>query len=196
MRVCFPFILAMALGCGVEQPGSERYTDLPFVLSEEFTSSGFMGAAATPSALTLSLESCPSRPEGARGHCYTFVFDPTIDASVRWAGVAWQSPSNNWGDMPPKRVEPGAQRVRLMLRGSRAEGSVGLTVGGNAPVIPKPYADSFIRVASCPLSTEWTACEVDLSDASYDQVLNAFSWAYEARSEEPITIYFDDIVWE
>lgn len=195
-RRVFPFALAVIAGCGVEQPASERYADLPFLVSEEYTPSGFMGAGEKPGALTLYHDACPTRPEGALGQCYSFVYDPTLMPEVPWVGVQWQSPANNWGDLPPKRLEPGVTQLRFKLRGSRAGGTVTAEVGGKPAAMPLPFFDTFHRSQACPLTTEWTSCTVDLTGAEYDRVVNAFTWSYAATSMESVTLYFDDLIWE
>jgi hypothetical protein len=75
----------------------------PFLVSNFFTPSGFMGDGAVPGRLTVDINrQCRTpRPVGAQGDCYRFVYRP---GDVKWAGAFWVSPANNWGTEPGRDV--------------------------------------------------------------------------------------------
>ncbi len=75
----------------------------PFVVSNFYTPSGFMGDGAVPGRLTADInENCRTpRPAGAQGDCYRFIYKP---GDVKWAGAFWVSPANNWGTAPGRDI--------------------------------------------------------------------------------------------
>jgi len=75
----------------------------PFVVSNFFTPSGFMGDGAIPGRLTVGInENCKMpRPAGAQGDCYHFLYKV---GDVKWAGAYWVYPSNSWGSVPGRNV--------------------------------------------------------------------------------------------
>lgn len=220
-----PLLGLSLLGCTVDEPPDERRAPGWFVMSEQFTPSGFMGEAGERHVLKLYMDRCPERDPKAIGNCYTFDYRPQFLAddavevvdgvekplAVKWFGVAWQSPPNNWGEQPGKIVEAGGERVRYRARASRAvklkveAGGIGLKRPNSSE--PFPYHDTFvIPVHSCNIGPDkWTECSYKLKD-TYNkdifrgkdelEVLGAFKWSVDNPSREPVTIYLDDIVWE
>jgi hypothetical protein len=75
----------------------------PFVVSNFYTPSGFMGDGAVPNRLTVDINrNCREpRPPGAQGDCYRFTYRP---GDVKWAGAFWVAPANNWGTEPGRDV--------------------------------------------------------------------------------------------
>jgi len=75
----------------------------PFVVSNFFTPSGFMGDGAIPGRLTAGInENCKQpRPAGAQGDCYHFLYKV---GDVKWAGAYWVYPTNSWGSVPGRSV--------------------------------------------------------------------------------------------
>jgi hypothetical protein len=81
----------------------------PFVVSDYFTPSGFMGDGATPGRLTVDInQRCKTpRPPGAQGDCYRFHYKPPPPGAPHkedWAGAFWVFPANNWGTQPGRNV--------------------------------------------------------------------------------------------
>lgn len=216
--ICIPLLL---VGC-VEEPPRERRAPAPFVMSDQFTPSGFTGQGAEPEVLKLYFDRCPERAPGARGVCYSFLFRPREDLMEKWVSVQWQSPANNWGRWPPKVIEGGGRKISFKVRGSRPGWIHAIKAGGvtNPDTQLFPYQDtvSFQSVGRpsptgathFPFSDkEWKSYTVELPD-SFDQdelaILNAFEWVYEPMNPgpdknappnwDPITIHFDDIIWE
>jgi hypothetical protein len=76
-----------------------------FVVSDYFTPSGLMGDGEIPGRVTVGInKNCRSpRPAGAQGDCYHFLYQPV---DVHWAGAYWVFPSNSWGTVPGRSVNP------------------------------------------------------------------------------------------
>lgn len=107
-RVVATLLLVLsAVGCGPSDEADRAKTGPivgPFIVSDFFTPSGFMGDGAVPGRLTADVnENCRTpRPEGAQGDCYRFVYEPSLD--VKWAGVFWVHPANSWGTVSGRDI--------------------------------------------------------------------------------------------
>ncbi len=75
----------------------------PFLVSDHFTPSGFMGDGAIPNRLTVGInKNCKMpRPPGAQGDCYHYLYKV---GDVKWAGSYWVYPSNSWGTVPGREL--------------------------------------------------------------------------------------------
>jgi hypothetical protein len=106
-RIVAALLLAsITVGCGPSDESARGKAGPivgPFIVSDFYTPSGFMGDGAVPGRLTADInENCREpRPAGAQGDCYRFVYRP---GDVKWAGAFWVSPANNWGTMPGRDV--------------------------------------------------------------------------------------------
>ncbi len=109
----------------------------------------------------------------------------------QWAGVAWQHPANNWGDMEGGVDVSGATALELWARGAyggeKVSFGVGLIAGG------KPYPDSHIeKVENIELTDEWTRYVVPLEGADLTSLKTGFFIALTGR-RTPVTVYLDHI---
>jgi hypothetical protein len=108
-KIAAALLLSVTLvGCGPPDEANRAKTgpiNGPFIVSEYFTPSGFMGdgAQADPPLLTVAInKSCKQpRPAGAQGDCYHYLYKV---GNVKWAGSYWVYPSNSWGTIPGRRV--------------------------------------------------------------------------------------------
>ena len=176
---------------------------LPFVVSDTFAPSGFMGDAPTDfNAVKMTSDSahCPPRQAGAKGACYKITWTPTRvpDASTAWVGVYWQYPSNNWGAKAGKAIVAGATKVTFLAAGTTGTEQVQFLAGGvNATGGPGlTYADTFSAHMDASLTTTWAPYEISLSGDSYSSVIGAFAWSITTSSTSPVTFYVDNIQWE
>jgi hypothetical protein len=177
---------------------------LPFVVSNYFVPSGFMGDSPTDfNGIKMSSDAsqCPTRQSGVEGACYSVSWTPTplSGQKTAWVGVYWQYPSNNWGAKPGKSVAAGATKVTFLAQGAAGGEQIEFlaggvnTAGGNASLT---YADTFTATTNVTLTNTWAPYEVDLTGDSYSSVIGGFAWTITTSSTAPITFYVDDIVWE
>jgi hypothetical protein len=176
---------------------------LPMVVSDYYAPSGFMGdGQSVTGAVVVEPAGCKTpRAAGALGACYRIIYlPPPLDAgqTVRWAGVYWQGPPNNWGQIPGRRVEPGASQVSFFAAGETGQETIRFKVGGiiSADRAAQPYADTFDVQTQTPLTTTWTRQILPLGAPAYSEVIGAFCWVAEATTTTPIIFYVDGIVWE
>jgi hypothetical protein len=177
---------------------------IPFVVSDQFFPSGFMGDSPTDfNAITMTSDSaqCPARAPGAQGACYAMTWTPTfvMGATSAWVGVYWQYPSNNWGALPGKPISPGATKVTFSAQGAKGGEQVeflagGVNVAGSNPSLTN--ADTFSASTKVTLTTSWAPYEIPLTGDAYSTVIGAFAWTITTSATDPITFYVDDIAWE
>ena len=95
-------------------------TSLPFGVDDFWFASGYMGDGELGA---IETNECETRLPDAVGACHHFTWAPvSADENGKgWAGVLWQYPSNNWGDIDEKtgmatpglEVPSGAQSIRF-----------------------------------------------------------------------------------
>ncbi len=178
---------------------------LPFLLSDEFAPSGYMGDSTDDfNAIAMSKDGtdCKSpRAAGAAGDCYSVTWKPvlTSGAPSAWVGVYWQYPANNWGAKPGKSVAPGATKVTFQAAGAAGGESVRFVVGGvntKGGDATLPDKDAFEVGLDVTLTAAWTKYEIPLDGAAYDAVIGGFAWVAKATAASPVAFYVDDVRWE
>lgn len=208
MRLHLAFSLALlatsSVGCSVSEPEADRTVELPFLVSEEFTPSGFMGDGELDDVVTMEVDNdkCHVRAADSRGSCFRFDYHAPASGSIGWGGVYFQAPPNNWGDLPGKRVAQGAKQLRLKAAGLTGTELATFTMAGltgtDANGDPYPNADTFKGTKSFSLTTDFVEYVVPVpANATYDRVLGAFAWSLLAPADHsPVAIFLDDIRWE
>ena len=177
---------------------------LPFVVSDDFVPSGFMGdSPADFDAVKMSSDStkCIARQAGAKGACYSIAWTPAplSGAKSAWVGVYWQYPSNNWGAKAGKAIAGGATKVSFSAAGAAGGEQVTFLVGGvntSGGTAGLTYADTFTANTQETLTTSWTRYEIPLTGDSYTSVIGGFAWSITTSATTPISFYIDDIEWE
>lgn len=122
-----------------------------------------------------------------------------------WAGVYWQEPENNWGDLLGGYDLIGADRLTFWARSDTPSAQIKFLVGGigypdgTACSSPsEPYPDSVCpkieQTETLSLSPTWSQHTIDLHQypRNLRGVVGGFGWV----SENPATFYLDDIVYE
>jgi len=113
-----------------------------------------------------------------------------------WAGIYWQFPDRNWGDMPDGRRLTGAGRLTFWARGGNGGEKSEFKVGG----ITGKYPDSIpipISTGVMILSDKWERYAIDLKDQDLSHVIGGFCWV-TSKTDNPngCTIYLEDMTYE
>lgn len=177
---------------------------LPFLVSDQFVPSGFMGdSPADFNAIKMSPDAskCGARDPSAKGVCYSVSWTPSFlpNAKSAWVGVYWQYPANNWGAKSGKPIASGAAKVSFLAKGG-AGGEMltflagGINTKGGDPTLT--YSDGFSATLPATLTTSWTRYEIPLSGDTYSSVLGGFGWSITTNAMTPVSFYVDDITWE
>gem|GEM_PF-1478308 len=190
---------------------------LPFNVTDVFAPSGFMGAqndlvgeTNESEGIIMDVTGCDpaERPAAAAGECFSVNYTPQYltpcspaelqsDPSCpggTWAGVFFQNPALNWGEMPGAAIEPGATKIVFTAWTDGEALDLNFLAGG-VGTIGTAYSDIF-RVEN-PTSIDGTPTqyELDLTGLDYGEVIGGFGWTVEVHSLDPVVFYLDDIRW-
>lgn len=131
----------------------------------------------------------------------------------RWAGVYWQYPPNNWGQVSPDKAGfnlTGFRKLSFCARSDRdSSGAViQFQVGGIGwtASTPPPFPDSQLspkKSGWLTLSSEWECHKIELDDADLSYVIGGFAWVakwdnneIKLASPKRIVFYLDEIRFE
>ncbi|MBT8135805.1 MAG: hypothetical protein KJO54_02195 [Gammaproteobacteria bacterium] len=144
--------------------------------------SGWMGAT---DALTMDGDHTDNCHDGSA--CIRIHFD----GPAGWAGIAWQHPPNNWGDMEGGFDLSGAKYLELWARGEY--GAEKMNIGVGLVEKDKPYPDSGKKsVDGIVLGSEWKRYRIKVSRLDMSSIKTGFVIVFSG-ARRPFTIYLDSI---
>ena len=112
-----------------------------------------------------------------------------------WAGVFWQNPANNWGEVDGRYNLSKAKKLSFWARGEKGgEVIVAFQAGG----ILQRYPDSDVRaLRKVTLTGAWKQYTIDLTGADFRFLSGGFSF-FVRRVDNPegCSFYLDDIKYE
>lgn len=184
-------VRAVPLGGALMGEPGEPVPALPFTIYENcegllpYVPSGYMGDIEN-----MEFDDCCTTRPHSGDSCIRF----TYNGRFQWAGVAWQDPPNNWGDLAGGYDIRGARKLSFYARGKtgteRAQFKIGL-IGRT-----KKFADT-VRLTTgwVRLKKEWQEFVIPLEGSDLSRVITAFVVVVEG-APWPTTIYLDDIRFE
>jgi outer membrane protein OmpA-like peptidoglycan-associated protein len=154
-----------------------------------YAPSGYMG----DSDLSMSGAYTPT-PFG-NGPCLRVIYKAA--GPKGWAGIYWQDPANNWGDVPGRAGYDlrGATRLTFWAKGEHGGERVHeFRVGG----IIGQYPDSDVATLSnIRLSREWKQYTIDLAKKDLRHIIAGFGFfVNKAENSGGATFYIDDILFQ
>ncbi len=159
---------------------------LPFAVDDWYGPSGYMGDGESPGAIADSMTCRDDRPSTWIGGCHRYTWTP---GEAMWAGVYWQYPDGNWGDLPGLPVPAGATRITFRAWGDTGDEKIDFMVGMMA-------VDGFqVTREQVELGTEPEQFTLELGGSAYTEVVGGFGWVAK-DSATPVTFSIDDIRWE
>jgi len=114
---------------------------------------------------------------------------------ARWAGIYWQNPANNWGNVDGGYDLSKATKLTFWARGAKGgERIEEFKVGG----ITGAHTDSDeVSIGPILLNKEWTQYTIDLKDRNMSYIISGFCWVANADNKpEGFDIYLDEIKFE
>ncbi|HEV3191059.1 MAG TPA: hypothetical protein VGY54_11205 [Polyangiaceae bacterium] len=177
---------------------------IPFVVDSKFSAVGFMG---DPSTMFANCDAVGRASASAQGFCHHAVYTA---GPKGWAGIFWQYPASNWGEVAGYPMPLGATKVTFWARGAVGGESVAFRTGYTGfatalqPCTPDTVSGNTIALR---LTTTWTQYSFSLMGA-YTQgaapvqgLLGAFAWIGNAPSGTDggpgtLEFYIDDIQWQ
>ncbi len=153
--------------------------------ADSYTPSGYMGNAG---AIKMD-------PQWADNpHSGRTCLQVNYTASDAWGGVVWQSPANDWGDLPGGWDLTGAKNLTFWARGAKGGETVSFLFGLLGK--DKKYPDSGTgKLDRAVLSTAWKRYTIDLTGVDLSRIKTGFVWTL-ASTGQPVTFYLDDIRYE
>lgn len=152
--------------------------------SAEFSPSGWMGQA---DAVRLDLASTEQPHSGDQCIKCEFL------SPGGWAGVAWQNPAGDWGELPGGLNFSGASRLTLWARGAQGGERVKLGIGLLGR--DKAFWDTTKQEQVIELSDRWQRLQLDLTGQDLRRIKTPLFWVVEGAGE-PVTFYLDSITIE
>lgn len=143
---------------------------------------GWMGVPEPWIAGRLQLDHSKEDPHSGNT-CIRLRWRPTTATS--WAGVYWQYPENNWGDVRGHELQ-GATRVQFWARGETGNEVAEFKFGG--------IATGVATTGAIRLQREWVQYGIPIEHLDLENVVGAFCWVTNARQNpNGCSIYLDDI---
>lgn len=186
-----------ALGAGIQTVSAEdaaasTAVKLPFSVYDDrgsvgnhYIPSGWMGNAKA----TKMDDGCTVNPHGGKT-CLKFEYSATDN----WAGIVWQDPINDWGDLAGGSNLTGAKKLKFWARGEKGEEVVSFKFGILGS--DKKFSDSANgEMADVKLTKEWTEYSFDLAGKDLTRIKTGFCWSLAGQAS-PVVFYLDDIRFE
>jgi hypothetical protein len=118
-----------------------------------YTPSGYMGNTG---AIKMTTDSTDNPHSGKT------VLKIEYSAKDNWGGAAWQSPANDWGDVPGGLDLTGARKLSFWARGAKGGEEVNFLFGLIGK--EKPYSDSATgKIEKVKLTTAWKQYSIDVA---------------------------------
>jgi len=163
---------------------------LPFVIIGEpaaannYIASGWMG---NTKSIAMD-DKCTTNPHTGKT-CMKVDYKEGAD----WAGVVWQNPANDWGEVDGGFDLTGAKKLTIWARGEKGGEKVkfGFGIIGS----DKKFHDSDKGETEVTLTTDWKQYTIDLTGKDLSKIKTGFSWVVGGQGD-PITFYLDDVQFE
>lgn len=166
------------------------YTDRASI-SNHFIPSGWMGDTND-----LKIDEGWTVNPGSGTTCIKIVYSAEASGGNRWAGIYWQNPENNWGQVKDAGYDLSkATRLTFWARGEKGNERIEeFKIGG----ISGDYPDSDVAgIGPVVLTTEWKKYTIDLSGKDLSYVIGGFCFATNVDvNPEGCIFYLDDIRYE
>lgn len=131
----------------------------------------------------------------SRKTCIRVAYTAEKKQGAGWAGIYWQDPPNNWGNMKGGYDFTGAKKVMFWARGEKgAEVITEFKVGG----ILGEYSDTAsASIGPVTLTPEWKEYTIDLKNEDLSLIIGGFCFVISSSDNPQGAIfYFDDIAYE
>lgn len=127
--------------------------------------------------------------------CIKITYSGQATQGARWAGMYWQNPANNWGNVDAGYDLSKATKLAFWARGEKGgERIEEFKVGG----IMGEYSDSDSAVIGpVILNKEWTQYTIDLQGRDMSYIIGGFCWSANIDNNPGGAVfYLDEIKFE
>jgi hypothetical protein len=150
-----------------------------------WAASGWMG---DHSALSHDLASTDQPHQG------NTCLEARLEPSTSWAGVAWQDPPNDWGDLPGGYDLRGAKHLTFWARGRFGGEIASFGMGLLGTDVLYPDSDT-ATLEGVKLTNKWKRYRIDLKGKDLSRIKTPFWWSMKGGKGSSV-FYLDDIVFE
>lgn len=166
----------------------EARTAMPFLVYED----GFEGMPWAPSGWMGSHEELQLDGDHTDNpHRGNACIKMRYKGKFGWVGVAWQHPSNNWGDSDGGYDLTSATALEFWARGKWGGEHVNVGVGLIGK--DKPYPDSGLAtIKDIVLEKDWKRYTISLEDIDLSSIKTGFYISLKGR-QTSVTVYLDSI---
>ena len=135
--------------------------------------------------------SCTESPFSGE-NCMEITYTAEGSKFAYWAGMLWQNPSNNAGDIDAGIDLSGAKKLVFWARGDEGGEIVdAFKLGGTLGAYPDTDCAGIYRIM---LNKEWTKYEIDLTKCDLSYISGLFCWvANRYNNPEGFKFYLDEI---
>ncbi|MBU2541817.1 MAG: hypothetical protein KJ593_07960 [Candidatus Omnitrophica bacterium] len=165
------------------------YTDR-MSLKNHFTPSGWMGDYGD-----ISIDQASADNPTSGESCVKIVYSGNMSNGARWAGVYWQSPPNNWGNVDGGYDLSKASKLSFWARGEKGgERIEEFKIGG----LMGKYSDSdSAGIGPVILTDKWKQYVIDLKGKDLSYISGGFTWSTNVDvNPEGVVFYIDEIRYE
>lgn len=139
-------------------------------------------------------QNCTVNPQSGKS-CIEINYNAKKTQGAGWAGIFWQNPANNWGDIKGGYNLTGAKRFTFWARGAKGGEVINeFKVGGIRGV----YSDSdSTSIGPITLTKNWKKYTIDLTGLDLSYISGGFCWvASSDMNPNGFTIYLDEMRYE
>lgn len=113
--------------------------------------------------------------------------------SAGWAGIYWQNPANNWGNLKGGFDLTGAKQLTFWARGEKGGELVEFKCGG----IAGEYPDSMVGTTGpVELTKDWQMFSIDIDKEDLSYLNGGFCVVFSADSNpDGATFYIDEVAY-
>jgi len=179
------------------KPEGKKQESMPFYvysdrssMNNHFIPSGWMGDYGD-----IKIDTASTEDPYLGDTCIKTVYNGKAAQGARWAGVYWQNPANNWGNIDAGFDLSKAMKVTFWARGEKGgERIEEFKIGG----IMGEYSDSDTAgIGPVILNKEWTQYTIDLKGKDLSYLIGGFCWATNIDvNPEGANFYLDEIKYE
>lgn len=179
------------------QPEIQKAEGMPFYvyadggsINNHFIPSGWMGDHGD-----IKYNGASKEDPYLGDSCIKIIYTGEVTQGARWAGIYWQHPVNNWGEVDAGYDLSGASKFTFWARGAKGgERIEEFKVGG----IMGEYFDSdSASIGPVILNKEWKQYTIDLTGKDMSYIIGGFCWTTNIDvNPEGATFYLDEIKYE
>lgn len=175
------------------EPGAFKkfyvYADQGY-FKNHYIPSGWMGDAGD-----IKIADAWPKDAYSRKNCMKITYTAEKKQGAGWAGVYWQDPANNWGNLKGGYDLTGATKLTFWAKGEKGGEVISeFKMGG----IRGEISDSAsVNIGPVTLTPEWKEYIIDLKNEDLSLIIGGFSFVVSSmENPEGATFYIDEIAYE